>query len=365
MNKSKNDEYYKNFLLKMNVMKEDFDYIETNFFISYQRSNYLKGKLALYSGHYSKAFFLFLKSKEKLVISDASIIKSSIKKIYKILYYFIHKIDNQLISSKHLNKPKRSLDSSKIGLIHFKNQEITLIQKIRSLMVNYIDDLENELEFYSFFPKDLIFLIDNSDSMFLLDSKKMDRSKKVAQFIFENCIIEDDKFGLYFYSKYVNPIVSLDYKYIHNVDYVKDLILSLDNYIIENHLEKNSDLLNALSKIRIYFKKKRISNRMKWIIVLTDKLFINDTEDDEMVTLLNNFEEENINLIILGLNMSKRDVEYCKKRIKSKRKNVKFEFIENENELKLQSILRINGKIRKNEKLFKNEKYNSEKKNLI
>ena len=232
-------------------------------------------------------------------------------------------------------------------------------------MVNYIDDLENELEFYSFFPKDLIFLIDNSDSMFLLDSKKMDRSKKVAQFIFENCIIEDDKFGLYFYSKYVNPIVSLDYKYIHNVDYVKDLILSLDNYIIENHLEKNSDLLNALSKIRIYFKKKRISNRMKWIIVLTDKLFINDTEDDEMVTLLNNFEEENINLIILGLNMSKRDVEYCKKRIKSKRKNVKFEFIENENELKLQSILRINGKIRKNEKLFKNEKYNSEKKNLI
>ena len=104
---------------------------------------------------------------------------------------------------------------------------------------------------------------------------------------------------------------------------------------------------------------------MKWIIVLTDKLFINDTEDDEMVTLLNNFEEENINLIILGLNMSKRDVEYCKKRIKSKRKNVKFEFIENENELKLQSILRINGKIRKNEKLFKNEKYNSEKKNLI
>ena len=121
--KSYNYNDLKNFLqIIRNKRKDNFDYIETPFLINFQRSNYLKGKLALYSGHFSKAFLFFNKSMEKQVVCDARIIKSSIKQIYKIIKRVEINLDKKLASnnifekeimSSHLEIPKENQKSSK------------------------------------------------------------------------------------------------------------------------------------------------------------------------------------------------------------------------------------------------------------
>ena len=343
-------EFLKNFLER----KNKFEIIQIPYTILLQNSNYLKGKLAMYTGNYANAFIFFNKSKEKFAISDANIIQSSIKNLYKIISHFYSKLEQDL------NYPnfkqftlKKTFDKKKTKQYY----ESVIIKSNKQLLTNYLKELDLELQNYSYIPKDLIVLIDYSATMIAPETKKIDLSSKKTLYLFDNFITEIDRFGLFIFKKYINSIVSLVEKNKNNIFYLREIISSLEKNMIHYENDGESDLCTALDKITKYLTRKGKNERQNWIIILTDRLFYNHDQVQKIKEKIKDLEDENINTILMEVSMNNRDKEYCKRIFKSSKTSIKIDFIENFDDSKLMSLLRINGVITEDGKNFMNERY--------
>ena len=118
-----------------------------------------------------------------------------------------------------------------------------------------------------------------------------------------------------------------------------------------------SDLCNAFDKITKYLTRKGKNERQNWIIILTDRLFYNHDQVQKIKEKIKDLEDENINTILMEVSMNNRDKEYCKRIFKSSKTSIKIDFIENFDDSKLMSLLRINGVITEDGKNFMNERY--------
>jgi len=248
---SNTSEYLKNFLeILRNNKKDNFEIIETPFMILCQRSNYLKGKLSRYCGHYLKALDFLFKSRETQIICDASIIKKSIKQIISIMRDLDKEIERL---NNHLEMVKNNTKSSSVNQTKVK---IDQNMKIRESITKYIDSLEKDLSRFSYQPKDLIVLIDFSETMSYSDGKKIKNAIKTAQNIFDIYITQEDKFALFLYTKSVNPVISLTKKNINTFTYVRDVIENLIINYASYEYKGKTNLLKSLVTLSEYLKKK-------------------------------------------------------------------------------------------------------------
>ena len=120
----------------------------------------------------------------------------------------------------------------------------------------YIESLEKELKRYTFQPKDLIVLIDFSETMTFSDGKKIKNAIKSAQNIFDIYITQEDKFALFLYSNSVNPVVSLIPKNINTFNYIKDVMDNLISNYSSYEYKGKTNLLKSLIVLKDYLKKK-------------------------------------------------------------------------------------------------------------
>ena len=126
---------------------------------------------------------------------------------------------------------------------------------------NYIDLHIKALNTFHYNPKDLVILIDVSVNM-ESDKKKIERALKNAIYFFENYVTSKDRFGLFYYSKNINPIISLTEKNYNTYVYIKNHLENLTNSdlnfgIDENtQLRKSSHMCRAISFVYDYLKKK-------------------------------------------------------------------------------------------------------------
>jgi len=356
-------DYFKNFLeIIRNKSKNNYDLIETPFLILAQKRNYLLGKFAKYCGHFSQAFLYFCKSKERQIICDAYLIKSSIKQIYKLIRHFERDLEKDGIINGYVknNTISNAFDSSKMKKSKFE-EDIIKFRRFKRIFSCYHKEIDTEIEFFSYHPKDVIILIEFSASMCSRENRKIERTSNNSITIFDNYITENDRFGLFIFTEHVNPIVSLGNKCLNNVECIKDMISSLEKMTEEYDLEKDPNLRNALERLIDYFKKKSVPKRQKWVIVYTDS-FKNDGLIKETIKKM---EEYEINLLIVALNMNKDESNKFADVIKTIDPKNRNEIIENENVTRLAQIFRINGIIQENEKKFINERYDCEKENNL
>ena len=254
---SNSAEYFKNYLeILKNNKKENFDLIiETQSMILCQRCNYLKGKFSRYCGHNVKALDFFFKSRETQIICDASIIKKSINQIIKIMREINDEIENNIQQLEYLNKTdKNEMRSSRSNQTRAK---IDQNKKISDTIIKYIENMEKEVDQFNLSqPKDLIVLIDFSETMSSCEGKKIKNAIKTSQNILDNYITQEDKFGLFLYTKSLNPIVSLTNKNMKTYNYIKDLMEELIIDYVDHEFKGKTNLINSLELIHEYLKKK-------------------------------------------------------------------------------------------------------------
>ena len=337
-------DYLKHYLhLITSNNSENLEIIETPISVLFQRNNYLKGKLALYSGHYSEAIKYFFCSREVKYISDARIIKRSNLKIKKIMTYFFNLLD----------------EKTKNEILQKKQSENYLNMKDKIL--DYIEFLNDNLSNHSYQSKDLIVLIDVSKSMTSYGSKKIIQACRSTKNIFFSYITSEDRFGLFTFNKFVNSIVTLSHKNTDTINYIEDSIHNLAQKTVS--IIEESSLPNAINKISKYLKKKSndlfyigSAKKEKWIIIFTDKT--DSSLENENLIKKKQLNLDLFNIIIISMENSKK---YMEKIISIINFN-KSEVIDFENFEKLRKILKITGIIREDDLNLNNEKYKSEKK---
>ena len=353
MRNSFDSNYLKQFLLILkNNKKKNYEIVESPFPLLVQRSNYIKGKLALYSGHYSTALEFFFKTREKHLICDANLIKRSTTQINKIYNHFCLEID-KINKSENFQIKNNPTD---INVLNKLKYGIENLEKIKLKIEDEIDFLNAGLEVYTYQPKDLIVLIDFSMTMISQNSKKTIQACKIAQNIFDDYITSEDKFGLFIFTKFVNPIVSLSQKNKNTVKFINEMINELEKRV-NLVVEEESNLIQAVERIYEYLKRKSLVKREKWVVVFTDKFEVQNLKNKNKIV---NLKRENYNVIVVGMGIDKNSAEALNLILNFN----KSEVIEFENCGRLKSILKVHGTIRDEEMNLVNERYNSERKNI-
>ena len=246
----KSNDYIKNFVeLMQNSKRDTIDMIEIPILILNQKSNYLKGKLAFYCDEYPKALDYLYKSREIDLISDATILKKSIKLIKRIMNIVKGNLEKEI-----------SVQEMKISQIE-ANKTVNIKNHILKLKENkqkfeeYIETLDKEIEKYTYYHRDILILVDISKSM-MNDDKKVEKATKNTMNIFENYITSDDRFGVFFYGNSVNSVINLSYKNINSYSYIKELLENMKKLMEENRDNDNSNVIKSIMKMYEYMKKK-------------------------------------------------------------------------------------------------------------
>lgn len=303
LKKSVTNEYLKNILDMINVLKKDsIEMIEIPIQVLNQKSNYLKGKFLFYCDNYSQAYLFFNESRKINIISNAQLIRSSLKKIKKILNIFSETIESGVSDNYRKNMPifptqsniniinsssknllvensenKGSKKSNYLVSSQYQlNSKIMSMPKIEKLdKLNKFNYIIDEFIFkYQTFPKDIAILINCSNAM-NNDHKKSTISLKTALNIFENYTTSEDRFCVFSYSCNSNPLINLSFKNINTIDYIK---YQLENYMNKEEIvfqEESSSLIKTISSVYDYLEKKNYcsnKNREKWIISVTDEI---------------------------------------------------------------------------------------------
>ena len=339
-------EYYGIFLEKFKAnKKENASAMEVPHQILYQKANYLKGKLAKYCGHYDKALEYFHRSREIMIICDASIIKKSIKQIIGIMSFVKLEIEKDLDEDKlfaftnnidiretKADDPMSNMDSkispekipTKSLIDNSDDDEIgfkTVNKSLRSsaiiktnkanrlaeitkgkinskknrieLITNYIELHLKALNNYRYTPREIAILIDISTSM-QNNKNNIERSLKKATIFFENYVTSKDRFALFYFSKTINPKIPLTEKNYNNYVYVKNSLEYLSNKDLNYGIDENvkpstsSNLCKAISSVFDYLHKKTDHNtgisQEIWIVVFTDSYNSeNNTKKDQEI----------------------------------------------------------------------------------
>jgi hypothetical protein len=395
LKRSVTNEYLKKILDMINVLKkESIEMIEIPIHVLNQKSNYLKGKFLFYCENYSQAYLFFNESRKINVISNAQIIRSSLKKIKKILNIFNEKIEsgvsenyyknfknnpvlptnsnnninnsgtkNLLVENSPIKGPQNSnnLVSSQFQLSSYimsmpKNEKIEKLNKFNFVIDEFIFK-------YQTFPKDIAILINFSTSM-NNDQKKYTMSLKTALNIFQNYTTSEDRFCIFSYSYNSNPLINLSFKNINTIDYIK---YQIENYMNKEEIvfqEESSSLIKTISSVYDYLEKKNYcsnKNREKWIIAITDEI----SEEDQDYLKNNDLHEKIFfgskydNLIILTLSKNSVEIENLKKFINFNKSDV----IDLEKMDILKNNMRIRGVLNDYDS-FAQEKYEKSVKNI-
>lgn len=236
------NEYFKNFLKLVKKNKsENLQALETPFLVLKQRCYYLKGKTALYCQHYAKSLNFFYKSESILFIGDAKIVLKSIKKILFIL----NMIKQNIIASIEKNPKNKQNGIKKENLDRIKKE---------------INFWEIRLNFYGSNTRDILVLV---NGMMKYEPKKFDQSIKLTFQIFKTLITSEDKFGMFLFGEYLNPVVqlskitSLTYYYVKKE--IKNLMSGMTNEF-DDCTDINCKFKTSIFKALTYIRNKGIYN---------------------------------------------------------------------------------------------------------
>ena len=223
-------------LIKTNTSQNDL--IESPFYLLGQRCNYIKGKYAFACNRYKEALTFFIKSREQKLISDAKIIKSSVKKIKKILKLLLDKLELKENSEEYNETKKKQKD-----LVAMHHRQKTILEKS-------IENLNQDDKKYTILKRDYMVLINISSTMKSEDAKRIKRTRQNILHIFDNFVADQDRFSLFFCGPTFNPVINLSYKNETSNEYIKSLISNITNLIegieFENENVKGNKELNLL-----------------------------------------------------------------------------------------------------------------------
>jgi hypothetical protein len=246
--------------------------------------------------------------------------------------------------------------------------------KIDSYIINNL----NQLDKFCYLPKDVLILIDVSDSM-KSDIKKLEKAFKTANNFLELYISSDDRLGIFTYSSTINTILSLTEKNFNTYIYIKSLMEGLIQDCITGNIIKDFDKENqkdvniksgkvsntckALSTAIEYLNKKNPdpSAREKWVILFTDNFEASDDKDLKIFNELRENREktkEQINVVVVGISMAKEGASRLKQKLTSISK--KSDYIDFDNIGNFSLILKVHGDIKPDVE-FANERYESDK----
>ena len=387
------------------------------FKVNIQRGDFLKGKLAIACDNYKDALFFFiLASKKKSIVLDGLIQKKSLKYINKITNKIYKKLEKYGIINSLINNSFIEYDKIK----YRKNNKINLNNKEdkdKKTFKDEINIIKNEIlndinECNAKQSKDIIILIDfNLYENELNVKNNIDSFIDQANIILNNYLSNNDKLGVFIYTKGHNIICPLMYK--KNIDikgFTKDLLNFKKKYYNEysetdelntkkndlpnekiefqsnlNYTESNGDLdsfdeedmrtknikifsglLKSIIYIKNYFRIKQAYKNEKYFILFTflfNYFEINDKEIEKRIEELPIDKE--INFILVGKYKYKKvnNENNCEKNLEDKISEIikeKFgsisSLIDFDNMKKIKTILSNNNDI-KDEIIYPNEIY--------
>jgi hypothetical protein len=387
------------------------------FKVNIQRGDFLKGKLAIACQNYKDALFFFiLASKKKSIVLDGLIQKKSLKYINKITNKIYKKLEKYGIINSLINNSFIEYDKIK----YRKNNKINLNNKEdkdKKTFKDEINIIKNEIlndinECNAKQSKDIIILIDfNLYENELNVKNNIDSFIDQANIILNNYLSNNDKLGVFIYTKGHNIICPLMYK--KNIDikgFTKDLLNFKKKYYNEysetdelntkkndlpnekiefqsnlNYTESNGDLdsfdeedmrtknikifsglLKSIIYIKNYFRIKQAYKNEKYFILFTflfNYFEINDKEIEKRIEELPIDKE--INFILVGKYKYKKvnNENNCEKNLEDKISEIikeKFgsisSLIDFDNMKKIKTILSNNNDI-KDEIIYPNEIY--------
>ena len=387
------------------------------FKVNIQRGDFLKGKLAIACDNYKDALFFFiLASKKKSIVLDGLIQKKSLKYINKITNKIYKKLEkygiiNSLINNSFIEYDKiKYRKNNKINLNNKEDKDKKTFKDEINIIKNEILNDINECNVKQ--SKDIIILIDfNLYENELNVKNNIDSFIDQANIILNNYLSNNDKLGVFIYTKGHNIICPLMYK--KNIDikgFTKDLLNFKKKYYNEysetdelntkkndlpnekiefqsnvNYTESNGDLdsfdeedmrtknikifsglLKSIIYIKNYFRIKQAYKNEKYFILFTflfNYFEINDKEIEKRIEELPIDKE--INFILVGKYKYKKvnNENNCEKNLEDKMSEIikeKFgsisSLIDFDNMKKIKTILSNNNDI-KDEIIYPNEIY--------
>ena len=387
------------------------------FKVNIQRGDFLKGKLAIACDNYKDALFFFiLASKKKSIVLDGLIQKKSLKYINKITNKIYKKLEkygilNSLINNSFIEYDKiKYRKNIKVNLNNKEDKDKKTFKDEINMIKNEILNDINECNVKQ--SKDIIILIDfNLYENELNVKNNIDSFIDQTNIILNNYLSNNDKLGVFIYTKGQNIICPLMYK--KNIDikgFAKDLLNfkkkyyneysetnelntkkndlanekiefqsnvdysesngDLDSFDDEDNRTKNiklfSGLLKSIIYIKNYFRIKQAYKNEKYFILFTflfNYFEINDKEIEKRIGELPIDKE--INFILVGKYKFKKvnDENNCEENLEVKMSEIikeKFgsfsSLIDFDNMKKIKTILSDNNDI-KDEIIYPNEIY--------
>ena len=402
--------------------------IETNlgsqssflFKVNLQRSEFLKGKFALYCKNYNDALFYFIRASKKYsIVLDGLIMKKAMKNILKILNIFLYKYDELEIMGKNLGekileyekvKYKNKLEKNLSNNINFYKNNNSFGKELKKIK-NYITEEINK--YNSKKEKDVIILIDFNIYNFNDGIINEDNLSKINSFIeqskeiLNNHLSNNDRLSAFIYKdqhKMICPLINKNdidinnfYQdllfYRNSIYYPKEAetltekensLYDIDNenmniqknysskeseqdslYNIESNNSNNTNnikgLISSINYIEKYLCTKQNENKENYIILFTDLFSIYKISDEN---IKKNFEMINENKEIILLFVGKEingekdryEDEDILDNIIKNKFSEKSEIIVFENMKKIGKILMNNFEI-KDEIVYPNEIY--------
>ena len=392
------------------------------FNVNIQKSKFLKGKFCLYCKNYNDALFYFINAaKTDCIVTDGLIQKKSLKKIYKLLNKMIKKCEKFGLKNSYIEKEMKKTNKEKIKLynkkfkigrksenkLENKKDEYTLTfgEELKLINKKIIKDIN---EFNKKQERDIIILIDFNiynakDESSSIKRNIIDSFIEESLIIINNYLSSLDRLGLITYTndyKIIYPLIYTNQIDAENIS--KDLNRYKDKIFNKNNKKENSDigfnesndnkefnldrnndsynseenafqkyeneenyyetingLLKTINYINDYMKKKEGRKKEKYIIIFTDILNMQITEDKQIEK---NFDkligDKSIILILVGKNKNineNDEINNIDELILNKF-GEKSELIFFDNMKKIKTIL-SNNKIIKEEVFYPNEIY--------
>ena len=222
------------------------------FKVNIQRSDFLRGKLALCCKNYNDALYYFIKSSQKKsIVIDGLIKKKSLKHLYKIIHkmkinyekYGLGKLplkDNFNEFEKVKTKLKRKKLNNKNIENNIDNSQKTFnyeIQIIKNGIINDISECNAKKE------KDIIIIVDfniykkrdnNEINIHIIDALLTE-----IKIILKYYLSPNDRYAVFIYETGYKIICPLLYKYQINIkSFSKDLI-NYKNIILKDYINKD------------------------------------------------------------------------------------------------------------------------------
>ena len=336
------------------------------FRINIQKGDFLKAKFALYCKNYNDALFYFIRaSQKKSIILDGLIKKRSIKHINKLLIKLGKKYENLGLKNLCMEKElKEFLDEKNLlkrSTNITQNEKITFgeeIENIKYSIQNVINSFNKKQ------GKDIIILIDfnnysKKDDNIESKTYKIDRFIEQTIVILKNFLSSNDRFSLFIFDNHYKifcPLINVNEIDINS--FSKDLIqfknsafdkieeINFDTKLKEfkciefnlkeDNLSENSQedsleisdkeknfnysyntiisgFVKTINYINYYLQMKENVKNEKYMIIFTDILNIQFTNDQDKVEKIFENLNKNRNIIIILVGKSNKEIQHTKK----------------------------------------------------